>query len=100
MVFYYFVPGMLKQFDTDAVISLAAPRPILFLTGDSDAGSPIAGIHAIENNARKAYGLHGCEENLISKASSTPASAILLNTCPRCGTKMLSWMDKNLKDSH
>jgi hypothetical protein len=41
---YYFVPGMLKHFDTEAVIALAAPRPMLFMTGDQDGGSPIEGV--------------------------------------------------------
>jgi dienelactone hydrolase len=35
---YYFVPGILKHFDSEGVMALIAPRPFLALTGDRDAG--------------------------------------------------------------
>jgi len=31
---YYFVPGMLRHFDSEAVIACAAPRDMIFMTGD------------------------------------------------------------------
>jgi len=31
----YFVPNLLKHFDTEAVVALIAPRPVMFQTGDS-----------------------------------------------------------------
>ena len=46
---YYFVPGMLRNFDTEAVIALGAPRPMLFMTGDQDAGSPVEAARAGES---------------------------------------------------
>jgi dienelactone hydrolase len=58
---YYYVPGMLREFDTEAVISLIAPRPFLFQTGDSDPGSPIDGIRKIDAVVRSIYGLYGCD---------------------------------------
>lgn len=58
----YFVPGMLNHFDTEAVVALLAPRPVLFMTGDQDGGSPVDGIHAIEQAVRPAYRLYGKEE--------------------------------------
>src|SRR5579872_3820655 len=30
---YYFVPDLLTHFDTEAIVALIAPRPILFMTG-------------------------------------------------------------------
>lgn len=56
---YYFVPGMLRHFDAEAVISLAAPRAMMFMTGDQDEGSPIAGVHRISEIVRSVYTLHG-----------------------------------------
>jgi hypothetical protein len=56
---YYFVPGMLKHFDTEAVIALAAPRPMLFMTGDQDGGSPIEGVRHLGEIVAKVYALHG-----------------------------------------
>ena len=60
---YYFVPNLLNHFDTEAVISLLAPRPVLFQTGDQDEGSPVDGIRAIEAAARPAWALYGKETN-------------------------------------
>jgi dienelactone hydrolase len=56
---YYFVPNLLKYFDTEAVIALIAPRPVLFMTGDQDAGSPPDGIRKIDAAVRPVYELYG-----------------------------------------
>ncbi|MSR66748.1 MAG: dienelactone hydrolase [Pedosphaera sp.] len=58
---YYFVPGLLKHFDTEAIVALAAPRPMLFMTGDLDLGSPLKGIQTIEAKVRPIYKLTGRE---------------------------------------
>jgi dienelactone hydrolase len=58
---YYFVPGLLNHFDTEAIVALAAPRPMLFMTGDQDFGSPVAGIRKIEAAVKPVYRLHGAE---------------------------------------
>ena len=63
---YYFVPGLLNHFDTEAVVSLIAPRPVLFQTGDQDAGSPIDGVRDIEAAVRPVYRLYGNERNFQS----------------------------------
>lgn len=65
---YYFVPGFLNHFDTEAVIALIAPRPMLFMTGDQDAGSPPEGIRKIDAAVRPVYALYGQEsafENVV-----------------------------------
>lgn len=59
---YYFVPGMLAHFDTEAVIALIAPRPILFMTGGQDVGSPVSGMRAIDSAVRPVYRLYDREE--------------------------------------
>jgi len=56
---YYFVPGLLKHFDTEAIMALLAPRPFLALTGDRDAGSPPAGMKKLEDILNRVYALHG-----------------------------------------
>ena len=50
---------MLKHFDTEAVVALAAPRPLLFQSGGKDDGSPVSGIKKIEEKAEKVYALYG-----------------------------------------
>ena len=56
---YYFVPGILKHFDTEGVMALIAPRPFLVLTGDRDAGSPPEGMKKLEEILGKVYKLLG-----------------------------------------
>jgi dienelactone hydrolase len=63
---YYFVPNMLNHFDTEAIVALIAPRPVLFLDGDQDGTSPVDGIHAIEDAVRPVYRLHGREADFQS----------------------------------
>lgn len=63
---YYYVPGMLKHFDTEAIVSLIAPRPVLFMTGDSDPGSPLKGIVKIENIVKQVYTLYNSGGNFKS----------------------------------
>ena len=63
---YYFVPGLLQHFDTEAVVALSAPRPMLFLSGENDSGSPVDGIHIIEDKVRRTYQLYGPEQEFES----------------------------------
>lgn len=89
----YFVPGMLAHFDTEAVVALAAPRPILFQTGDRDPGSPVEGIHAIEAAVRPAFRLYGREENFQSLVY--PGLAHVYT--PEMWARTLKWMDEHLR---
>jgi len=52
---YYFVPGILKHFDSEGIMALLAPRPFLALTGDSDAGSPPTGMKKLEDILKSVY---------------------------------------------
>jgi dienelactone hydrolase len=89
----YFVPGMLSHFDSEAVISLIAPRPVLFQTGDSDGGSPVDGIHAIEAAVRPAYRLYGQE----SAFQSIVYPGLGHVYTPEMWKRTLDWMDEHLK---
>jgi len=80
---YYFVPGLLNHFDTEAVVALIAPRPALFQNGGADDGSPEDGIHAIEAAVRPAYKLYG--NGTTSKASCIPGRGMFIRK--RCGGK-------------
>ncbi len=88
----YFVPGMLNHFDSEAVIALIAPRPILFQTGDQDSGSPIDGVHRIEATVRAAYRLDGAEE----KFQSLVYPGLGHVYTPEMWAKTLAWLDANL----
>jgi dienelactone hydrolase len=90
---FYFVPNVLNYFDTEAVVALIAPRPVLFQTGDQDAGSPVDGIRDIESAVRPAYRLYGREsdfQNVIYPGLGHVYTAEMW-------AKTLAWMDDHLK---
>jgi dipeptidyl aminopeptidase/acylaminoacyl peptidase len=89
---YYFVPGMLNHFDTEAIVALIAPRPILFLTGDKDPGSPVDGVRTIESRVRRAYALYGQENQFESVIYHGVGHQYTRNMWER----MLKWMDQHL----
>jgi lysophospholipase L1-like esterase/dienelactone hydrolase len=90
---YYFVNGLLKHFDTEAVVALIAPRPVLFLTGDLDAGSPADGIKIIEI---KVGGLYKAVTD-GAKFRSIRYPDVGHTYTPQMRTEMLAWFEKWLK---
>lgn len=89
---YYFVPGMLNHFDTEAVMGLIAPRSFLALTGDSDIGSPLDGMKVLENKLEKVYSLYNAKDHF--------KSIIYENTghvyTDEMRQEMLQWFEKHL----
>lgn len=92
---YYFVPGLLNYFDTEAVVALIAPRPVLFQTGDQDSGSPVDGIRVIESAARPAWKLYGKPEDFQSLIY--PGLGHVYT--PEMWQRTLQWMDRHLKST-
>jgi dienelactone hydrolase len=90
---YYFVPDFLTHFDTEAVIALLAPRPVLFQTGDQDAGSPVDGIRAIESAVRPVYRLYGREDEFQSFIY--PGLGHVYT--PEMWLKTMEWIEARLK---
>lgn len=90
---YYYVPGLLNQFDTEAVIALSAPRPLLCLNGDQDAGSPAAGIREIEALARPAWTLYGASDQFQSDLYPGVGHVYL----PDMWGKMQAWFERHLR---
>jgi dienelactone hydrolase len=90
---YYFVPGMLNHFDTEAVMGLIAPRPFLAMTGDSDKGSPLSGMRMLERKLNTVYSLFNEPKNF--------RSIIYPNTghvfTDEMKVEMLKWFDIHLK---
>ena len=90
---YYFVNGILKHFDAEAVVSLIAPRPVLFLTGELDPGSPADGIRVIEAKAGGLYAAVGAKNQF--KSVRYPDVAHVYT--PAMRTEMLAWFAQWLK---
>jgi dienelactone hydrolase len=89
---YYFVPGMLRHFDSEAVIACAAPRPMLFMTGDSDGGSPLEGIHAITQAVAPVYAALGAMEAFVSLIEPDTGHVYL----PSMWERTLDWLRTHL----
>ena len=92
---YYFVPGMLKHFDTEAVIALAAPRPMLFMTGDQDAGSPTEGVKKLGSIVSQIYALHDTESAHPFESTLYPGLGHVYTA--EMWKKMEAWFGKWLK---
>lgn len=91
---YYFVPGMLNHFDTEAVIACIAPRPLLCLNGDIDYGSPVPGIKKIKAAVDPLYAAYGKSGNFESVIYPNTGHVYL----PDMWARMLAWMEKNVKE--
>lgn len=90
---YYFVYGLLKDFDSEGVIALIAPRPFLALTGDLDAGSPADGIKVIEEKAGQVYAAAGTADRF--KSILYPNIGHVYT--PEMRAEMLAWFERWLK---
>jgi dienelactone hydrolase len=90
---YYYVPGFLNYFDTEAVVALAAPRALLFQTGDQDSGSPTDGVRVIEEKVRPIYKLHGAIDSFQSVIYPGVGHVYL----PEMWQKTVGWFDTHLK---
>jgi len=90
---YYFVPGMLKHFDAEAVTSLIAPRPFLTLSGADDKGSPAKGVETINAYCADVWKLHGAADRF--RGVLVPGVAHVYT--PEMWAEMVAWMEKSLK---
>jgi dienelactone hydrolase len=89
---YYFVPSVFKHFDTEAIYTLAAPRPMLMLSGDQDGGAPTDGILTLEKMLASVYALHGKGQNFRSVLYRNTAHEYL----PEMKDEMVSWFERHL----
>jgi dienelactone hydrolase len=89
---YYFVPGLLRHFDSEGVMALIAPRPFLALTGDRDAGSPPEGMKTLERILNGFYGLY--EKPDAFKSIIYPDTGHVYNDDMK--RKMVDWFGRYL----
>jgi dienelactone hydrolase len=89
---YYFVPGVLQHFDTDAIHALIAPRPHLELSGDQDGGAPTDGIEVLERKLGALYRLYGKPENFRSVIYKDTGHEYL----PEMKAELVAWLEKHL----
>jgi dienelactone hydrolase len=60
---FYFVPSLLKQFDTTGINELIVPRPHLSVNGRKDPLTPPVGVEKIREKLLPLYRQHGREED-------------------------------------
>lgn len=89
---YYFVPGVFRHFDTEALHALIAPRPHLELSGDQDGGAPTDGILVLEKKMASVYKLHGQPDNFRSVIYKDTGHEYL----PEMKDEMLAWFERHL----
>lgn len=89
---YYFVPGMLQHFDTEAIHALVAPRPHLELSGDQDPGTPLDGVETLENKVGQMYRLYGKPQNFRSVVWAKTGHEYL----PEMRDRMIAWFEQHL----
>jgi dienelactone hydrolase len=89
---YYFVPGVFRHFDTEAIYALTAPRPMLMLSGDQDGGAPTDGVEVLEKKLASVYRLYGKEENFRSVIYRMTGHEYL----PEMKVEMTAWFEKHL----
>lgn len=90
---YYYVPNLLNHFDTEAVVALVAPRPLLLMNGDRDDGSPVDGIRLIEQKARPAWQRYGAENSFRSEVYAGVGHVYL----PAMWRNTLAWFEQHLR---
>ncbi len=89
---YYYVPNLLKHFQTHEINELIVPRPRLSLNGSQDGLTPAAGVLRVRDYLLPLYEKHGKQENCH----------IALFECgheelPEMRELNLAWLDKHLK---
>jgi dienelactone hydrolase len=89
---YYFVPGILKHFDTEAIYALVAPRPMLQLSGDQDHNAPPDGVEVLEKKVDAVYRLYNQPDNFRSVLYKETGHEYL----PEMRVEMVNWFEKHL----
>lgn len=90
---FYYVPGMLRHFDSEAVYALCAPRPLLNLNGALDALTPPSGIRAIDAAVQPLYTLLGASDTYRSVLYPDVGHA----WTPPMWEETLTWLDRWLQ---
>lgn len=89
---YYFVPGLIRHFDSEAIYALVAPRPMLMLNGDQDYNCPPDGMEVLEKKIGAVYQLYGKPDSFRSVIYAKTGHEYL----PEMRHEMIAWFRKAL----
>jgi dienelactone hydrolase len=90
----YFVPSLLKQFDTTGINELIVPRPHLSVNGRKDPLTPPAGVEKIRDNLLPLYRQQGHREDCRIELFDCAHEET-----PEMRTLVTDWMQKYLATS-
>lgn len=88
---YYFVPALLKHFQTHQINELIVPRPHLSLNGRNDRLTPVAGVDRIREDLLPLYQKYGKKEDCRIELFDCGHQEI-----PEMRKLVLEWMDRYL----
>ncbi len=88
---FYFVPSLLKHFDTAQINALTVPRAHLSVNGRNDPLTPPAGVEKIRDELMPLYRAYGREEDLRIELFDCAHQEL-----PEMRELILKWMDRYL----
>lgn len=88
---YYFVPSLLKEFDTTGINELIVPRPRLSVDGRKDQLTPPAGVETVRNNLLPLYRRFGREEDCHIELFDCAHQEL-----PAMRSLIIEWMRKHM----
>lgn len=88
---YYYVPSLLKQFQTAEINELIVPRPHLSVNGRRDALTPPAGVEKIRDHLLPLYRKYGRESDCRVELFDCAHEEL-----PEMRREILEWMDRYL----
>ncbi|HUI42217.1 MAG TPA: alpha/beta hydrolase family protein [Terriglobia bacterium] len=88
---YYFVPSLLKHFDTFGINELIVPRPRLSVNGRLDPLTPPAGVEKVRDQLLPLYKAHGRAEDCRIELFDCAHQEL-----PEMRREILAWMDRTL----
>ena len=91
---YYYVPSLLKHFQTSGINELIVPRPRLSVNGRRDDLTPPEGVERVRAHLLPLYERQGREDDCRIELFDCPHQEL-----PEMRSLILAWMDKHLTGS-
>jgi dienelactone hydrolase len=88
---FYFVPSLLKQFDTTGINELIVPRPHLSVNGRKDPLTPPAGVEKVRSGLLPLYRQHGRERDCAIELFECAHEEL-----PEMRSLIIDWMQRYL----
>ena len=88
---YYYVPSLLKHFDTAGINELIVPRPRLSVNGRRDDLTPPAGVEKVRDRLMPLYARHGREQDCRIELFDCAHVEL-----PEMRRLILEWIDRHL----